>query len=228
MSKPRIQPEGEIGPNNAGKMIVRSICYAFNLDKYPDLKKEVEAFLEARGTASGVHLPKTRYYGTEEITPEEVEFISKLIKEFKEFEFKPEEIPKKTVAELGKKQQEVVEKSYELLAEFFVGQEKKGNPVHIKEAAYIITGNVKDRDPVTYADTLNWDVVERFDEKKEMDEKEEEKAVGTYSPPSVSLSQTPFNLFEGMTFADEETKNPAPKVNASEEKDAAPKSKKNS
>lgn len=34
MSRPRFQPQVDIDPNNAGKMIIRGICYPLNLEPH--------------------------------------------------------------------------------------------------------------------------------------------------------------------------------------------------
>lgn len=193
MSRPRSQPEGEIGPNNAGKMIVRSICYGFDLDNYPDLKTKVVDFVKARGTVADIQLPpKHQVRAESKLNPAEIKTLETMIEKFKALEFDEKEIKTKTAAQVGKQRDRVVELAYELLADIKIELQRQGIECIIEKEGSVITYNVSCRDPVDYKATLNWEYTDDHDLEAESDMVSE----GGYVPPISGTA----SIFAGLTI----------------------------
>lgn len=151
----KIQPHGEIGPNNAGKMIIRGICFSSGIEKYPDLKRQIDDYLDARGTVGPIKLSKT--VSEVDFSAEEAEFISTLIEKLRKLEFAPEEIAAKNATHTRNQRDAMVKLVEDELEKFLEAQSKKDKEVCFTGVAYTIIENVKSRTAVSYADTRAWE-----------------------------------------------------------------------
>ena len=165
----KVQPHEEIGPNNAGKMIIRGICFA-GIANHPGALASIQAYLSARGAVSGISLAEPLTKG---MSADEAQFVVNLIAKLKEREFAPEQLPKVTAKDTNKQRDEMIAIVEEELHKFVTAQKAKGKEVKITLPANTIMENVRSRNGVSYVHTLTWE-----DTGPRMAE------VGAYVPPS--------------------------------------------
>src|SRR5579885_2705847 len=182
----KIQPQDEIGPNNAGKMIIRGICFSSAIEDYPELKAQVDDYMSARGTAGPIKLSRT--VSLVEFNPDEAAFLSSLIEKLRKLEFTPEQLPTVTALDTKKQSDAMVKLVEDEIAGFLEAQEKKGLRVCFTGVSDTIIENVKSRRAVSYAATQKWeDNIEVIEQTFDMfaGMTLHNQGGNTYTPPTI-------------------------------------------
>ncbi|STY29537.1 Uncharacterised protein [Legionella wadsworthii] len=193
---PKIQPGGQIGPNNAGKMILRgcfmNVSQAWMEEKSGPIGAILLDYLNNRCNEAtpiklnyGEAIPPHREKGPFLI---DIEFTENVVAKLKNLELKGNELAQASPDEIyDQVTDQVMRINQEILKYKFQCDREGISPMFVGIPDVIIE-NVKSRDPVTHAESLNWENIYESEEKEENLDLFEGMTLreSSYEPPDLS------------------------------------------